>query len=189
MVENVPAHFNSLPTFKYTRAAQNAAVVRHSGRGKQPVPTGRRTKHKSVSWYEGHKNYVYRATENMIDPARWEDEEVPDNWPSGPQHPQDLLRAVLYADPIEPEPSDTSKTSKDGDSSRQADYELFQKLEQRERCKQTIQRISQLCKCNNVPQWKRRNTIAWQQRNIDLRCEYHARGVGAYAFSVFQKDE
>jgi len=118
MVRNVPAQLKSLLTFTYTRAAQDAAGARHSGRTKQPIPTGQRTKHKSVAWYQGDKDYVRRITENMIDPARWADEVAPDGWPLGLQYPQDVLKFAPYGDLIAEESPNTEKKPKKGGQHR-----------------------------------------------------------------------
>jgi hypothetical protein len=177
MVRNVPAQLNSLPTFTYTKAAQNA-VAHHSGRAKQPIPTGQRTNHKSVSWHQGNKDYVRQVTENMISLTRWADEEAPEDWPANLQYPQDLLKAPIYAAMIEE--SNGARRSERGEQLQNPDYEVWGDLVRCLACNQETTRVSQLCNCTATA-WDDKNTIAWQTANISLRMEDETRGVGTYA--------
>lgn len=98
---------------------------------------------------------------------------------------------------IDPGPSDDGKKSKKGSQPPRPDYEVWEKnakgVTEHLKCHvcnkiPEPRRISRLCKCTSLP-WATRNALPWQERNIDLRCEDDARGVGAFARSKFEDQE
>lgn len=182
----------------YTRVAQDAAVARHSGRAKQPIPTGEKTKHKPMSWYQDYKDFVRLVTENMIDLSQWDDKVSPDGWLIRClRFAQDLLKFALYGKMIDLGLSDDRKKSKKGSHPPRPDYEIWEKNTEGingqlkcDLCNKVPgpRSISKLYKCTSVP-CAMQNTLPWQQRNTDLRCEDDARGTGAFALSKCEDRE